>query len=198
MVVTCVYRSPGSSVEAFTDNMEEILEYLNEKKTFIMCGDFNIDLLNMSKSSSHYLDTIYSKGLHPLITRPTRITIDSATLIDNIFTNIRDDKVKYGILINDISDHLPIFVSYHHYYIKPKHQSHQLAIRLCTEDSVNRFRTDLLEERWEEVYVENVNVAFNRFLQKYKLLYEKNCPMTLKREKINSKPWLTKGLQKEK
>ena len=46
-----------------------------------------------------------------MITRPTRVTETSATLIDNIFTNktIRYGESMYGILVSDISDHYPIF-----------------------------------------------------------------------------------------
>ena len=51
----------------------------------------------------------------PLITKPTRITKSTATLIDNIFTN-NANKTGHqsGILLNDISDHLPIFTITEH------------------------------------------------------------------------------------
>jgi hypothetical protein len=45
----------------------------------------------------------------PLINRPTRLTSHSATLIDNIFTNCPSQNTVNGIILNDMSDHLPIF-----------------------------------------------------------------------------------------
>jgi hypothetical protein len=45
----------------------------------------------------------------PLMTRPTRITSHTATLIDNIFTNQLSHCLKSGLLFTDISDHLPVF-----------------------------------------------------------------------------------------
>ena len=47
----------------------------------------------------------------PLIGKPTRITTNTTTLIDNIFTNVFDDKAACinGLLCADISDHIPIF-----------------------------------------------------------------------------------------
>ena len=50
--------------------------------------------------TADFNDTIYSYGLVPLITRLTRVTETSATLIDNIFTNkiIRYGESIYGIL----------------------------------------------------------------------------------------------------
>ena len=47
---------------------------------------------------------------HLLISRPTRIASYTATLIDNIFTNNIDNFMTSGLLFNDLSDHLPIFV----------------------------------------------------------------------------------------
>ena len=41
--------------------------------------------------------------------RPTRITKESATIIDNIFTNELQRITSSGIIINDMSNHLPIF-----------------------------------------------------------------------------------------
>ena len=72
-----------------------------------MCGDFNIDLLKHEthNNTKHFLDTMYSLGLYPLIDKPTRITDNSTTLIDNIFTNELRFNLTSGIMYNDISDH---------------------------------------------------------------------------------------------
>ena len=55
-------------------------------------GDFNLNLLNdhSHQRTGEFLDIMYSNMFFPLITRPTRITSSSATLIDNIFTNNLD------------------------------------------------------------------------------------------------------------
>ena len=51
----------------------------------------------------------------PLITKPTTVTKSTASLIDNIFTN-NANKTGHqsGILLNDISDQLPIFTITEH------------------------------------------------------------------------------------
>ena len=53
---------------------------------------------------------MYSNYYFPVILRPTRITNNSCTLIDNIFFN-NPLITNSGLIICDISDHLPIFVS---------------------------------------------------------------------------------------
>ena len=45
--------------------------------------------------------------MFPLINKPSRITNHSATLIDNIFSNAFGISHNSGIVVNDLSDHLP-------------------------------------------------------------------------------------------
>ena len=58
--------------------------------------------------TNHFIDLLLSYGLLPLINKPTRINLTSATLIDYIFTNNPNNKVN-DVLINVISDHMSIF-----------------------------------------------------------------------------------------
>ena len=76
-----------------------------------ICGDFNIDLMKYEtyNGTKRCLDFMYGLGLHPLIDRPSRITTHSCTLIDNICTKQINYSIRSGLLINDITDHLPIF-----------------------------------------------------------------------------------------
>ena len=62
--------------------------------------------------TQEFIDSLFSYMLIPIITRPTRLTAHTATLIDNIFTNCLTQIITNGIIINDISDHLPIFASF--------------------------------------------------------------------------------------
>lgn len=110
VIVSCVYRTPGSIVEMFNECIEKLFSTVNQKPSFI-CDDFNIDLLNPDKLKSSYdfVDKMYSLSLYPIITKPSRITSHSATIIDNIFTNVVGNLTTSGLFICDISDHLPVF-----------------------------------------------------------------------------------------
>ena len=59
----------------------------------------------------NYVNAYKSYNCLQHITKPTRITPSSSTLIDHIYTTLPLYKVTPGVLINDLSDHLPIFVS---------------------------------------------------------------------------------------
>ena len=76
--------------------------------------DHNLDLL---KSNNHpetqtFIDLNFDNCLFPCITRPTRITKSSATLIDNTFISESLHKsFDSCVLIHDLSDHLPSFIN---------------------------------------------------------------------------------------
>ncbi|KAI2647507.1 DNA-directed RNA polymerase subunit omega [Labeo rohita] len=198
--VTCIYRTPGSSITVFNNKLEQLLVGMNENKVSVICGDFNINLLNVSNhtSSLDFLDLMYSRGFYPTITRPSRITSSCATLIDNIFVNKFEKTVKSGLLINDTTDHFPIFVTYF-CEIKTNKEKFSKVIRLRTEETLNGFRDDLMKEQWNNVCnTKNVNKAYELFLKKYLWLYNKNCPIKIWNDKVrnNNKPWLTKGILK--
>ena len=69
-------------------------------------GDFNLDLLKFGihKPTEEFIDAMFSYGLIPTFTKPTRMQGNTATLIDNLFTSSLSSGIS-GILINDISDH---------------------------------------------------------------------------------------------
>ena len=111
-IIGIIYRPPNDKLDLFKNCLTEILEKIDSlnKKCFIM-GDFNLDLLKID-GNQHIKDFIYqmfSSMFYPLISRPTRITNSTATVIDNIFVNNLEDSYKCGILFSDLSDHLPIF-----------------------------------------------------------------------------------------
>ena len=62
---------------------------LAKNKTTALLGDFIVDLLKYDKDCnvSDFLDTMYSNLLLPHMTSPIYVTINSETLIDNIFSN---------------------------------------------------------------------------------------------------------------
>ena len=110
-IVGVVYRPnspPWADVDIFSNTINDIMAIINETnmKCTIM-GDVNIDLLKYSNQPkiNSYLDMIVANGFLPSITKPTRITAQTATLIDHIYTNNNNINDKSGIIVNDLADH---------------------------------------------------------------------------------------------
>ena len=71
--------------------------------------DQNLDLLksNIHLQTQTFLENILNANQIPTITRPTRITKNIASLIDNIYiSNLLSYKFDSCILLSDISDHM--------------------------------------------------------------------------------------------
>ena len=100
------------------------------------------------------LNTISSLGFSLLINQPTRIfhnegsnTISSST-IDHLITNISTNFTKSGILVADVSDHLPIFGllslskpcknPYKNTYRRFFHESKKDKFLKCLENYLNK------------------------------------------------------------
>ena len=111
-MIGCICKHPTANVEEFTFKFDEFLNKLNPNKyDMYIVGDINIDLLKYhshQQETERYLDMIYSLDLLPVITKSTRITSHTATLIDHIYTNTVN-RLTSGIVTVDISDHLPVF-----------------------------------------------------------------------------------------
>ena len=121
VIVSCVYRQPGSSIEEFTNCIENMSITLNW--SLYLSGDLNINLLNYDNhSGSEFLvDQLFTMSLFPQINKPTSIVHDCYSIIDNIFTNVLHEKMHCGILIDHTSDHLPVlYITGHEVKRKPK------------------------------------------------------------------------------
>ena len=76
------------SLKSFNVQLNGMLGKLqHENKHVYITGDFNVNILPNIKSSldsQDFLNIFSSSFFSPLITKPTRVTDHSATLIDNI------------------------------------------------------------------------------------------------------------------
>ena len=82
-IVGTIYRHPHQIMKKFQEKLENTVEYLNDNKdTYYVADDLNINLLKTNSKIKNYVDVIYSHGCIPLITHPICITLQSATTID--------------------------------------------------------------------------------------------------------------------
>ena len=188
----------------FIEKVNEIISGVTKgNKHCYITGDFNLDLLKHESHSvtAQFIESLFAFSFLPMITKPTRITAHSATLIDNIFTNNTTVSSKNGLIISDISDHLPIFSIVFGDYLRK--DSNSFTIRDTSEKRVNEFRHKLENTNWDFSDQANnandPNTAYNIFIDKYTGLFDACFPFkTIKGKALNSfrKPWLTKSLLK--
>ena len=60
--------------------------------------------------TNDFVNSMVSHYLLPHVLQPTRVTDHSATVIDNIFTNITDYETISGNILNQVADHFSQFL----------------------------------------------------------------------------------------
>lgn len=197
IMVSCVYRAPESNIHIFENKFTEMFDAKRNKLLFV-CGDFNIDFLNPHEQPqiTQFINSVFCMGLYPVITHPSRIAKNSATLIDNILTNVNEGNINGGLFISDISDHLPVFAVFESTIEKNEHNETRNLIRKITDENIEDLRKDLMCQSWNGVYVEDLDKSYDSFITTISQLYDKYCPLVARGSKRNiDKPWITKGLQ---
>ena len=114
-VVSSIYRPPKTNFELFNTFIGDAFTSDSlQNCDKIICGDFNLNLMNMtdaSNNSSVFHNNMQTLALLPVISKPTRISPSSCSLIDNIFVNNLVN-FRSGFFTIDISDHMLTFIIY--------------------------------------------------------------------------------------
>ena len=151
-IVGVVYRPPDQHLNTFVHEFNSLAEKISRgnKRCFIIGDhDFNINFMNYQchNKTGEFVDSIFCNMLYPRITRPTRITAHSITLIDNILSNNFDCHIKNGHFFSDVSDHLPIFS-----IIFENHNNHikndTITFRDKNSKNIGKFKENLLRVNW--------------------------------------------------
>ena len=135
-----------------------------------------------------------SASFLPLISKPTRVANQSATLIDNIFCNILP-LPESGIILSDISDHYPIFAQ-----IPIKLTTKQKIFqkrRKTTPENLTTLKNSLAEIDWSFLNTSDINLSYENFIKTINTEIDNHIPLC--NIKNNYKrtprlPWITKSL----
>ena len=96
-------------------------------------------------------------SFYPIITKPTRVTEHTATLIDHIYTNSVDVEISSGILTIDISDHLPVFCVLQNNLVKEDEQV--TYFRDFSKFNKKNYLHDLEGIDWRACVDEDLNIS---------------------------------------
>jgi exonuclease III len=176
LIMGAIYRRPGSDIEIFNKKLLDTLETItNEKKNTIYTGDFNIDIIKASthKLTNQFMEINFSLSMTPLISRPTRITSTSATLIDNFFTDSVGCDPIIGVIPIEISDHYPICYITHEPTDIPKQDVSYK--RNFSRSNMDNFKILIDEMDWDPIVREtDTQMAYNALHDKFDKAFKKS------------------------
>ena len=204
LILISLYRPPNGTLTAFNKSFKHMVDEWRRLNKYIIIGtDHNLDFLKTEKhpQTQTFLEKIFDSRMLPMITRPTRITKTTATLIDNILVDqTLATNSLCSILIDNISDHLPCIVVLKNFKVK---LNSKLIIK--SRDTQKRCLADLKTALGGCDWYPNssttcdLNTQATQFHTKLTELIDYHCPTTtreIKYKLIRREPWLSVGLQK--
>ena len=134
-----------------------------------------------------------------MINRPTRVTNTSATLLDNIYTNIpiTPENCMSGILCSDFSDHFSIFSMFNEIKFQNA-QSKVITKRNFSSCYIDKFANALTNYDWSPLLdFSDLQEAFTYFHTNFIQIFQASFPVEhIKLNYTNRYPWLSKAILK--
>lgn len=200
--IGCFYRHPNCNTCDIIDAISVLIDKYKHKKCIIL-GDFNINLNHYDSNSNvkSYVEEFTNRNFLPFSLLPTRITSESSTLIDHVFSNVLSSNGTYckaGLLYSDVSDHFANFMIICK-NDKQKQKMEKKLIRIYSHTNISAFKNAIDTQNWQTVLAsKNVNESLEKFSQIYNNCFESNFPLIRCSNKHNrpSKPWITPALRK--
>ena len=140
-----MYRPPSSNVAYFNAILDQVDQIYTDHDNVILLGDLNYNYVSnqsLMTSPLYQLETMY--GMTQLVCEPTRVTVNTATLLDVIFsTNYQSHSVTEVYKIG-LSDHYMVYTIYLMTTVTQKRPEKVIRFRNYRDFSIESFRNDIL------------------------------------------------------
>lgn len=196
LMIICVYRPPKQNMEALKIFFQAMSSMLSKvclgRKKVVICGDFNINILDKTRTVNELRQLMSSFNLQFAINVPTRLS--SGTCIDNFLYNQRG--CIGSVLDLALSDHTaqllvcPVKPTclLKYWYIERRDYSHE---------NINKFRESLSALSFSDSFKEDdPNNSFNSFYETFILFYNLCFPLRKIKITTQKRPkWLSHGIK---
>lgn len=191
-----IYRPPGGNLDNFSSVLfDNVLSTISPMTASAVCGDLNVDLINLSASTVNIIENFRSLSYVPLITNVTRPAFAGGTCIDHIWIN-QFSGTKSGVIEIDITDHFPVFA-----LIKCNLPTRTPTLKSFRDHSrirLNRLKNEsrIALAPLYDSEITDINSSVECFTDILRSSYKKCCPHRTKQvtEKRLRNPWLTDSL----
>ena len=202
IIVCSAYRAPNANTSQSVTDFDLICKNLVEShKHVVVAMDHN---MNFPKFSSHnktreFVESSINNDLYPSITKPTRVTHSTVTLIDNIFcSEILHRNMNSFVILDDTSDHYPCLCIMTNSAEGLKAPT-TLYYRKFSEKNVKKLQDRLEQVSWNtELDSLSCEESFNYFHDRITEHMNITCPerkLIVCNKKEQQHPWITLGIQ---
>ena len=199
------YRHHGiTDIPYFERRLETSMSKLNANNTnYHLFGDFNINslLYREEPNIKSFVDMMHANSAVNLINKPTRFPEGnqhgSPSLLDHYYTNSINLVKNVGLLIADISDHLPIFTTISMHAKKVSVNDLHPYIRDYSNFNSEAFNESI--RRFNDIKTQSLDSRFYNFNVHLLTCINEHIPLRkrTKREiRFAMKPWISNGLKR--
>ena len=195
IIIGEIYRPPNYPSSQFFEYFESTLDKIEkENKMCLLSGDFNYNLLDLAndKKALSFFNLMSSYGYFPTISLATRIQKERKSLLDNIFINDLSIIHDSGVIIDDLSDHFPIFLNLD---ILENKAQRKKETTVFDKKKVNELNDYLVHRLDRFNLITDPNIACNDLIEAYVdgiKLFSKT--LRYSRRKMPLKPWITPSI----
>ncbi len=196
ILLGAVYRSQIETdfCETFKTTLHNILDPLNKGRNpceIICVGDFNYNQFETNTSEwKDFENTMSVFKLQQIITKATRITKNSKSCIDHIWTNRPYMYSSRDVISCPFSDHSLIYTGRKNITIK--RQSKIIEARSYRHFNETNFISDLNDINWDQVgLADNIDQGWDRFVELYLPVCDKHAPIKKIKVSDQQPAWIT-------
>jgi len=157
-LIVAVYRSPVGNEDIFFETIGIVLDSLltnYPRHKIYLVGDYNINILQDTKTSENLIGVMVEHNLHHIFTEPSRITSATSTCIDNIFTNTSPEDCEARTINFHLADHhgqlLTVFAN------QPEKRKEVIHGRTVNNENIENFKSLLDSVNWNIVYSDTLS-----------------------------------------
>ena len=188
-----VYRPPSALVEWYEHIENEVEKLSTENDILLFMGDFNVDEFK----SCRLKDLMLLHSLHQQIKSATRITKDSSTLIDHIYTSDSFGNQQSGVLPLGCSDHHLVYTV--RCGSRKQCETHStIKYRKFKDVDLSELAADMDRAPWSCIEIfDDVDDAWSAFKDLFFNIVDKHAPVREKRVKSTPAAWINDDILNE-
>ena len=212
-ILLCLAYRPPKYNSTFTNQwIQSIKQCLvsaySENKPIVLMGDINVDLANdrtyEKGFKNDWLDVITNFDVQQYVTEYTRVTENTASLIDHIYVSNDLKVVNCTVVKSGLSDHYIPFAVLNTKLTPPSDSmsgQHKLISYRNYKNFDNvKLSNDLMVAKWHDVNLgicDDISIAISSFVSEFTSIVDKHIPLVQKRVKRIKQPgWITPELLK--
>lgn len=187
-----VYNPHRRYYAEFMHSLESTFSMLLSEVKDIFCfGDFNVDLLDVESAATAFvLESFDAFDLTQIINEPTRVTANSATLLDYIVTSNTNVVSAVSVIHTHEADHSLLRCTIDVPHSKPK-----IIFRTYRDYKnlkFNQFYSDLRSIPWGNIYqIDDIDGKITFLTENLNILLDLHAPYICSKLSKKHAPWLT-------